>query len=53
MEIVQKISRKKIAWRGMLNSITQIIPGVAFGVGLCYGGIMVSNNEIHYKNVIR
>lgn len=53
METVERISRKKIAWRGVLNSITQIIPFVANGIGLCYGGFMVSNNEIQYKNVIK
>lgn len=50
---VQRIARKKATWRGLLNSITQVIPGAAYGFALCYGGFMVANNEIHYKNVIR
>ena len=53
MENVQRIARKKTMWRGLLNSITQVIPGVAYGVALCYGGFMVANDELHYKNVIR
>lgn len=53
MENVQKISRKKIIWRGLLNSITQTIPGMAYGVALAYGGFMVAEKEIHYKYVMR
>lgn len=53
METVRKISRKKIAWRGLLNSITQVIPGAAYGVALFYGGYMIANREIEYKYVIR
>lgn len=53
MENVQKIARKKTLWRGLLNSITQAIPGAAYGVAYCYGGFMVANGEIQYQNVIR
>lgn len=53
MKNVQRIARKKTMWRGLLNSITQIIPGVAYGVGLCYGGFMVANNEIEYQSIIK
>lgn len=53
MEKVRKISRKKVAWRGVLNSIMQVIPGLAYGFGLSYGGYLVVNREIEYKNVIR
>lgn len=53
MEYVQRIARKKLVWRGFLNSSTQIIPGVAYGFALAYGGYLVSINELHYKHVIR
>lgn len=53
MENVQKIARKKIIWRGLLNSITQAIPGMAYGVALAYGGYMVAEKEIHYEYVMR
>lgn len=53
MENVQRISRKKIILRGLLNSTTQAIPGLAYGFALAYGGYMVANDEIHYKYVIR
>ena len=53
MENVQRISRKRSLWRGLLNSLTQIIPGVAYGFALYVGGFMVANNEIDVKSVIR
>ncbi|XP_055326893.1 multidrug resistance protein homolog 65-like [Sitodiplosis mosellana] len=53
MENVQKISRKKVIWRGLLNSITQAIPGLAYGFALAYGGYRVAERELHYKYVIR
>lgn len=53
MDNVQRIARKKTMWRGLLNSITQVIPGAAYGVALCYGGYMVADGEIQYQNVIR
>lgn len=40
-------------WRGLLNSITQMIPTAAYGVAICYGGVLVAHHEIHYKHVIR
>lgn len=53
MENVHRIARKKIVWRGLLNSTTQAIPGLAYGFALSYGGYMVANGEMHYKYVIR
>lgn len=53
MSNVEMDARRKTLWRGVINSITQAIPIVAYGVALCYGGILVSNEEIACKNVIR
>lgn len=53
MDTVRKISQKKLVWRGLLNSITQIIPGFAYGVAMCYGGFMVADGEIEYKYIVR
>lgn len=54
MENVQRIARKKIVWRGLLNSTTQAISfGLTYGFALSYGGYLVANGEIHYKQVIR
>lgn len=53
MDTVQTMARKRVFWRGSLNSTTHVISGAAYGIALCYGGYMVANNEIHYKIVIR
>lgn len=53
MENIQQIARKKSLWRGLLNSLTQIIPGIAYGFALYVGGLMVANNETSVENVIR
>lgn len=45
--------RKKIAWRGLVNSLAQAIPTFANAVTLCYGAYLVMNGEIHIKNVIK
>ncbi|XP_055296579.1 multidrug resistance protein homolog 65-like [Sitodiplosis mosellana] len=45
--------RKKIAWRGFVNSLAQTIPTFANALTLCYGGFLVINGEIHFKNVIK
>lgn len=49
----EKLSRKKHRYRGLVNSFSQAIPLLAYGVSLYYGGIMVANGEIHYKSIVR
>lgn len=53
MEIASSIIRKKIIWRGFYNSIAQCIPFISYSVALCYGGFLVANGEVHFKNVIK
>lgn len=53
MENVQKIARKKIVWRGLLNSSLQVFPHFVWGYSFWYGGYLVANEEIHYKDVVR
>ncbi|XP_031622750.1 multidrug resistance protein homolog 65-like [Contarinia nasturtii] len=53
MAKVSKIIRKKIMWRGLVNSTTQSIPYFAYAAALCYGGLLVAYGEIHFKNVIK
>lgn len=45
--------RKKIAWRGMANSLAETIPTFANAFTLCYGGYLVAHGEMHFKNVIK
>lgn len=53
MTNVSKMIRKKIVWRGLVNSTAQSIPFFAYAAALCYGGFLVANGEIHFKNVIK
>ncbi|XP_031626047.1 multidrug resistance protein homolog 65 [Contarinia nasturtii] len=53
MTKVSKMIRKKIIWRGLVNSAAQSIPFFAYAAALCYGGFLVANGEIHFKNVIK
>lgn len=53
MTKVESIIRKKIIWRGTVSSIAQSIPFFGYAVALCYGGFLVANGEIHFKNVIK
>lgn len=53
MQRVEKQSRKKIIFRGLVNSFSQAVPLLAYAVALGYGGYMVANDEIHYKEIVR
>lgn len=48
-----KVVRKKLAWRGVVNSFSQSIPFFAYAVALYYGGLLVADREIHFENVIK
>lgn len=50
---VERLGRKKIIFRGLVNSFSQAIPLLAYTVALCYGGFMVAYGEIHYKDIVR
>lgn len=53
MDRVEKLAFKKIFFRGLVNSFSQAVPFLAYAVALTYGGFMVANGEIHYKNIVR
>lgn len=53
MDKVESIIRKKLIWRGSINSISQCIPLFGYAAALCYGGYLVAYGEIHFKNVIK
>lgn len=48
-----KIVRKKLAWRGFVNSFSQSIPFFAYALALYYGGLLVADRKIHFENVIK
>lgn len=49
----EEASRKKIRYRGVVYSLGQAIPGVAYAMAFMYGGILVANGEIEYKTIIK
>lgn len=53
MDCVERLSRKKILFRGLVNSFSQAVPLLAYAVALGYGGYMVGSNEIAYKEIVR
>lgn len=53
MQRAEHLSKKKIMYRGLVNSFSQAIPLLAYAVALTYGGHMVAYGEIHYKHVVR
>lgn len=53
MEKVEHIIRKKIIWRGLVSSSGQAIPFFGYAVTLWYGGLLVADQEIHFKNIIK
>lgn len=50
---VEKLIRRKIVWRGLVNSISQSISLFAFAGALCYGAFIIAAEEMHFKNVIQ
>lgn len=53
MAHAQKVVRNKIIWRGFVNSLAQSIPFFAYAIALYYGGLLIADGEIHFKNVIK
>lgn len=53
VEKAEQMIKKTLLLRGLVNSTPPSIPFFIYAAGLCYGGILVSNGEIHYKNVIK
>lgn len=53
MEKVEYIIRAKIIWRGLVSSTGQAIPFFGYAVALWYGGLLVADKEIHFKNIIK
>lgn len=53
MANVERLSRKKIIFRGLVNSFSQAVPLLAYAVALGYGGYMVAKEEIAYKEIVR
>lgn len=53
MTRVEKLIRNKIVWRGLVNSVAQSVPFLAYAVALCYGGYLVATEKMEFQNVIK
>lgn len=53
MDKVESVIRKKIIWRGLVNSFGQSIPFLGYTIALYYGGLMVADEEMHFKEIIK
>lgn len=50
---VEDLIRQKVRWRGLINSSGQAFMFFAYAVALCYGGVMVSREEIPFQDIIK
>ena len=53
MKSVENACRRKVRFRGTVFSLGQTAPFFGYGLALFYGGIMVANEGLEYKNVIK
>ncbi|KAI8440970.1 hypothetical protein MSG28_009258 [Choristoneura fumiferana] len=49
----RKTARNSLRWRGCVFSFGQTAPVAGYAVSLWYGGNLVANKEVEYKNVIK
>ena len=46
-------ARKKSRFRGPVYSLGQTAPFFGYALSLYYGGVLISTEGLHYKNVIK
>lgn len=50
---LEKIVIKKMSLRGLVNSTGMSIPFFGYALALYYGGMMVANEGVHFKDIIK
>lgn len=50
---VEVLIRQKLRWRGVLNSTMQASAFFAYAVALCYGGVLVSEGQVPFQDIIK
>jgi len=50
---VEVLIRQKLRWRGVLNSTMQASAFFAYAVALCYGGVLVSEGQLPFQDIIK
>ncbi|XP_049878557.1 multidrug resistance protein homolog 49-like [Pectinophora gossypiella] len=51
--VAKKIARKNLRWRGCVFAFGQTAPVAGYALALWYGGVLVANGEVPYKDVIK
>lgn len=50
---LEKVIIRKMYFRGLVNSTGQSIPFFGYALALYYGGLMVANEGVHFKDIIK
>ncbi|KAG4076722.1 hypothetical protein HA402_002009 [Bradysia odoriphaga] len=50
---VERNIRRKLSLRGLVNSLGQSIPFFSYSLVLYYGGLLIANEGVHLKNMIK
>lgn len=50
---VEKATKRKVSFRGLVFASSQAIPMFAYAVALYYGGILVAREGMPYQNLIK
>ena len=53
IEKVEQLCRQKMKFRGIVFALGQAAPAFGYAVSLYYGGMLVANDGLEYKNVIK
>lgn len=50
---VEKTIRKRLKYRGVVNSCGQFFPFFGYACALCYGGVLVSEKAVNFQDIIK
>lgn len=53
MTRVERRIREKLAWRGLVYTLSDTIPLFSYAFTMYYGAHLIAAKEIHFKNVIK
>lgn len=45
--------KNRLLWRGFIFALGQAIPFVSYGITLWYGGLLIADRKIEYKDVLK
>lgn len=50
---VESVIRNKLKYRGIINATGQAFLFFAYAIALCYGGVLVSEGQIPFQDIIK